>query len=82
MRLFTKTPGRGSTLMIKRGVTVDVFCFFFLQPLIVTAFKDNVQMAIVTVVLMIACIYNLSKEGFQMFDEVRHSLTVSRCDMS
>lgn len=40
------------------------------QPLIVTAFKDNVQMALVTVVLMIACIYNLSKEGFQMFDEV------------
>ncbi|KAK3735197.1 hypothetical protein QZH41_017949, partial [Actinostola sp. cb2023] len=40
-----------------------------LQPLIVTAFKSDTMMAIVTVILMITCIYNLSKEGFQMFDE-------------
>lgn len=49
---------------------VELISLFIVKPLIVTAFNDNVKMAIITVVLMIACVYNLSKEGFQMFDEV------------
>ncbi|XP_031564740.1 transient receptor potential cation channel subfamily A member 1-like [Actinia tenebrosa] len=39
------------------------------EPLIVLAFREDKLMATVAVILMIACIYNLSKECFQMFDE-------------
>ncbi|XP_048576796.1 transient receptor potential cation channel subfamily A member 1 isoform X3 [Nematostella vectensis] len=39
------------------------------DPLIVKSFRDDPLIAAVAVVLIIACVYNLAKEFFQMFDE-------------